>query len=378
MPLFRIHKQREHAEGLKEHVYRFEGKGGMSPQAIIANNPEIITGVSELELVNTEIIMTCREYNTASGPIDILLIGSNAEIIIIETKLLKNPDSTRKVVAQAIDYIKAFGSESVDSFYKKIEGSGKLFTQEDWKKTNFSALLDQNIKTGNFTVIVVGDYIHPNVLGMIESIQSAPHLAFRLFLLELDSYDLNEDEILIIPKIVAKTVEVERSVIRIEIDTSQKDYKIISETPDKKGKGTKPIISWDEYLQNITVNTFTPIIADFRKKWVADINDSINMGQVGFSAGVLLKGKRIPIQFVYDSRLEIVSERTKISYNIPDELYKGYLNEFKQSDVLYDKYIVGNKVFVKFEDIDEAALKLILSAAYKLGKWIKNIEDRDE
>lgn len=378
MPLFRINKQNGHAESIAEHEYKYEGRGLVSPQAIIANNPEIITEVPELGLVNTEIVLAYREYSTISGPIDILLIGSNAEIILIETKLLKNSDSTRTVVAQIIDYIKAFGNETLDAFFKKVEGASNTFIKNYQRNSNFSALLDKNIKTGNYTVIVVGDHVHPNVLGMIESIQAAPHLAFQIYLLELDSYALNAEEILITPKLVANTVEVERSVIRIEIDAPHKGYKIIAEAPDKKGKGSKPILSWEEYLQNITVDEFTPIIASFRKKWVADIDDSINLGQVGFSAGAFLKGKRIPLQFVYDSKIELFSAKMRNSYDIPEALYNKYVDEFKQSDRLYDKYVASNKVVIRFEDIDVEELKCILSAAYTLGTFIKKLDRREE
>jgi hypothetical protein len=374
MPLFKINKQEGLATPLEEHEYKYEGRGLLSPQATIAKNPEIITGVPELGLVNIEIVLTCREYSTTSGPIDILLIGSNAEIIIVETKLIKNSESTRKVVAQVIDYIKAFGNETPESFFKKIEKSDSTFSKKYQEDSNFSALLDQNIKTGNYTVVVVGDRVHPNVLAMVESIQSAPHLAFQIYLVELDTYDLSEDEILITPKLLANTVEIERSVIRIEIDAPLKGYKIIAETPEKNGKGSRPILSWEEYLQNITVNEFAPIINNFRKRWVADIDDSINMGQVGFSAGAFLKGRRIPLQMTFDSKVGLISAKTRASYDIPEDLYGKYIDILKQSDHLYDKYIVSNKSFVPFEDIDAEELKLILDAAYTLGKMIKKLD----
>lgn len=167
-------------------------------------------------------------------------------------------------------------------------------------------------------------------------------------------------------------------MIRIEIDAPHKGYKILAEAPDKKGKGSKPILSWEEYLQNITVEEFTPIIANFRKKWMANIDDNINMGQVGFSAGAVLKGKRIPLQFAYDSKIELFSAKMRNSYDIPEALYKKYVDEFKQSDRLYDKYVASNKVVIRFEDIDAEELTCILSAAYTLGTLVKKLDRREE
>ena len=371
MALYKINKQNGKANSVDNFQYEYEGKGLVSPQKIIYENPKIITEVPELELFNSEIILTYREYATSRGHIDVILIGSDAELVIIETKLIKNPDAVRTVVAQIIDYIKAFGNETVDSFFEKIGRKDKSFVDTYKKNTHFCSLLNENIRTGNYKVIIVGDQIHPNVLGMIESIQSAPHLSFSLYLIELATYDYSENEVLILPRIVTNTVEVERSVIKIEIDFKNKDYQILSETPDKKGKGTKPILSWEEYVRNIIVNDFKKLIIEFRTKWINEIDHSINMGQVGFSTGVFLNGKRIPIIFIYDSKIEIISEKMKDSYRIPGELYLQYLEELKQSDILYDRYIVSNRVRINFKDIDVTIMKIILSASFNLGAKIK-------
>ena len=114
------------ATELNRYDFRSEGIGLNSLQSTIANNPEIILDLPELELQNEGNIIVCREYTTNSGPIDILMITSNADIIIIETKLLRNPESHRTVVAQAIDYAKAFYNEKMDELINKISKMEKL------------------------------------------------------------------------------------------------------------------------------------------------------------------------------------------------------------------------------------------------------------
>jgi len=61
----------------------------------------------------------------------------------------------------------------------------------------YASLIQQNIKTGNFKVAIVGDSIHPDVLGMIESIQSAPHLSFSIFLIELSTHVLDDTQLIL-------------------------------------------------------------------------------------------------------------------------------------------------------------------------------------
>ncbi len=94
--MYRLKKGVAKAERLDPFEYASEGNHEFSPQRILADNPDLIFGLPELELFNSEALIIFREYTTANGNIDHLIIGSNGEIIIVETKLLRNPESTRK------------------------------------------------------------------------------------------------------------------------------------------------------------------------------------------------------------------------------------------------------------------------------------------
>jgi len=360
---------------LEDYVYGVEGRDECALQMLLEDNPEIITSLPELELAASASCFVCREYPTSRGLIDLLIITEKAEIVIVETKLIKNPESSRTVVAQAIDYIKALSNETVDRLVDNISKREKNANSIGEKIKNddrFRALLSKNIEKGNFRTLIVGDLINSNILGMVESIQSAPHLAFTIYLVELNAAVYDGDSIIVTPKVVANTVEVERSVIKIEIADGQPGYKIESEAPSKGGKGSKPILSWDEYLSNVADKNFVRVIEDFRGRWIAEVGESINMGQVGFSAGVMIGDKRIPVQMVYDRYIEIISEKSRESYKIPQDLYREYKEDLKRSPELYDKYLIANKVVVRFEDIDPEVLALMLTAALDLAKKMKN------
>lgn len=373
MAMYCIKKGNTLVERLSDYEYASEGSHALSPQRILINNPGMLLELKELEMFDAEIFLSIPEYSTGRGPIDLLTIGSNAEIVIVETKLLRNPESTRQVVAQIIDYIKALSEESLDEIIRKVKDKYPEQAAKLNNDVNFASLVTENIRTGNFQVLVVGDYIHPNVLGMVNSIHSAPHLSFTIHLVDLNTYRLGEDEIILQPRIVASTLEIERSVIRIEIEPEKIDYRIQSETPEKKGKGRKPILSWNQYLENISEPTLKPVLQKFRDRWLTEIDDSINMGQVGFSAGLEYGGKRIPIQFVYDNRIPIISERHRQGYDIPKDLYEEYLSDLKESSMLYDKYIASGKVEVNFEDLDQEVFSLMLNAAFNLALKYKQI-----
>ncbi len=367
MAMYHLKKGDNKLSRLIDYEFASEGAHVISPQRILLDNPEILLDLHELELYDPEVFLSIPEYNTVRGPIDLLIIGSQGEIIIVETKLLRNPESTRQVVAQIIDYVKALSEESLDEMIHKVKDKYPEQAAKLNNDVNFASLVAENIRTGNFQVLVVGDYIHPNVLGMVSSIHSAPHLSFTIRLVDLNTYSLTEDEIILQPRIVTSTVEIERSVIRIEIEPKQIDYRIQSETPEKKGKGRKPILSWSQYLDNLSEPDFKLILQQFRERWINEIDNSINMGVTGFSAGLEYGGRRIPIQLVYDNRIPIMSDRHRLSYDIPQNLYEEYLSDLKQSSLLYDRYIASGKVEVIFDDLDQEILSLILNAAINLA-----------
>lgn len=63
----------------------------------------------------------------------------------------------------------------------------------------------------------------------------------------------------------------------------------------------------------------------------------------------------------------------KTKYNIPDDAYNNYTDEIKKAPEIYDKFVVGNKVMVPFDDIDEDTLKIIFNAAISFATELKNL-----
>ena len=221
---------------LDTYSFKSEGSHQISPQQLLYENPNLILNIPELEMQSYENLIVAREYNTNRGPIDVLMITSNADIAIIETKLLRNPESHRAVVAQAIDYANAFYRQNARDLIEGLNKSNYVDKEilAELKENDFwLAALDKNLNTGNFQLIILGDKIHPNVLGMVESIQSAPHMAFTIYLVELDPYADNNHSLFITPRVVSNTLEVERSVIRIQIDHESKTHTIESEVPEE-------------------------------------------------------------------------------------------------------------------------------------------------
>ncbi len=129
-----------------------------------------------------------------------------------------------------------------------------------------------------------------------------------------------------------------------------------------------------EEFPGITRPEFRKVVNGFKNTWISEIDNSVNMGQVGFSAGLNHGNERIPIIYVYDNRISLISEKVKQSYNLPDNIYNDYKTELQKSPVIYDKYLIANKVQVPFDSIDVEVLKIIIDATINFAKRMKNSE----
>ena len=376
MGLFKLNKEKLQIEELSLYRYKNEGYSEISPQVLMAKFPSLALSIPELDVIETEKILVARECSTTRGPIDLLIITENADIVLVETKLIRNPESHRTVVAQAIDYAKALTQENVNRFkswFDKSEFTNSEIVNDLFNDSNFESTLDKNIKTGNFKVLIAGDKIHPNVLNMVESIQAAPHLSFTIFLAEIQPFSLDEDNIIIQSTIVAKTNEVERSVIRLEIDYKEQKHSIESSAPEKEGKGNKPIQSAEEYLDTLSSQEFKEHFRKFWKRW-KNIRGDVRFGTTGFSIGISINGSRYPLQFFYDDNLYLIMSSTMAKYGIADKIYENYKQNIKTTYPKAHDLLVANKFKIRYSDITIKELTHIFDAVVLMGEELKKSE----
>ena len=74
-------------------------------QEILYTEPSILP-TNEIDSVYSNLIPIGREIPVSSGFIDNFYISSKGYLVIVETKLWRNPESRREVVGQILDYAK--------------------------------------------------------------------------------------------------------------------------------------------------------------------------------------------------------------------------------------------------------------------------------
>jgi hypothetical protein len=152
--------------------------GEVALQEALKRNPEVIP-VADLEL--DEVVVVGRETPVPVGAIDLLLVDAEGQVIIVETKLSRNPELRRQVVAQVLDYgaglwraaptLRQF-EELVLRYWRsaqcedeRVKGANSLreglepilrdLRSEDWEYEAFEHVLAENLRNGQHVLLVI-------------------------------------------------------------------------------------------------------------------------------------------------------------------------------------------------------------------------------
>jgi len=203
-------------------------------QELLRKHPGILP-TAEIELVFYPLIPIGREVVTETGAIDNLFISHRGYLVLVETKLWRNPEAKREVVAQAIDY----GSSVSKWNYSRLNEVARAYTKSyedtqldllDWVERQygpveggqhfFEETAAKNLRLGRFLTLIVGDRIRQSVVEMLNYVNRYPHLATDVALVELRCYRWKQEQdwpLLVIPSIIARTEVVERSIIQVTV-----------------------------------------------------------------------------------------------------------------------------------------------------------------
>ena len=210
-------------------------------QGLCFNHPSLLP-IAELEPAFDGMIPICRELSTKSGFVDLLYINDDGFITIGECKLWRNPEAHRKVIGQILDYAKDLAKWDYSKFesecLKARKGDEKTLFEisqqynPDIEEAYFIDNVQKNLKKGRFLLLVIGDGIRENMEEMVRYIHRSENLHFTMGLVELPVFkrtrrneeETNEDELIITPRILAKTKEIER-IIYVVSDNSIEEEK---------------------------------------------------------------------------------------------------------------------------------------------------------
>jgi hypothetical protein len=196
-------------------------------QNLIQDNPSILP-IAEIEPGFGELIPVAKEVACGSqGFIDNLFLTADGGIAFVETKLWRNPEARRAVIAQTLDYASALAKMTYADF-EAAALSGVLArprpqslyelisTNADaLEESSFIDAVSANLRRGRMIAIAAGDGIRSETETIAEHLQSHAGVRFTFALVAIELYRDPDGLILAVPRNIAKTTLIERGVVEV-------------------------------------------------------------------------------------------------------------------------------------------------------------------
>ena len=194
-------------------------------QKVLESQPALLPVEAVDARVQTPLISIGREIGTSAGPIDNLFISQNGYLVVVETKLWRNPEARRTVVTQILDYAKdlrgwtytqlqeAWREQAADNrnLWEHVKPLG--YSEVDWVD-----LVNENLTSGSMALLIVGDGVRSEAEQLVESIsEGPPDFRYRLGMVELRLFRLDDHNVVVIPVTAVKTLEIGRVIVEIEL-----------------------------------------------------------------------------------------------------------------------------------------------------------------
>lgn len=332
-------------------------------QEILYAEPSILP-TNEVDGVYSNLIPIGREIAVPSGYIDNFYISSKGYLVIVETKLWRNPESRREVVGQILDYAKdvqLWDYEELDNIYKENHNKSLFeefvdkgyYSKED--ESDFIDIVTKNISNARFLLMIVGDGIREGVENMVSFLNSNPTMQYRFALCELEVYEVENGKRLVIPNLTLKTNVIERGVLRIENNkieyVEEPEVKEETTTSDRSKYSRTNYLSLDEWIENkLSDKNLEKQVRDF----IQDIEDSNMFYTIGTSdLNIKLKlpqyNKKMGVFMFFGGVGEVGFQ--------PSEFY-DYLETYNYSKSIADelleclrKYLIPNQKNTPYENI---------------------------
>ncbi|PAL22805.1 hypothetical protein [Sphingopyxis sp. GW247-27LB] len=193
-------------------------------QTLIHDHPAILP-ISDIEPGFGDLIAVAREVPCGHGYIDNLYLTPSGDIVLVETKLWRNSQMRREVVAQALDYVAALSRMGYDTFQAAIargqQPPAGLYDlvrdhPEALDEPEFIDAVALNLRRGRMVAIVLGDGIRTETEALSDLLQSHAGAHFTFALVELATWQSPAGDILAVPSTLTKTVMIERGIVRVE------------------------------------------------------------------------------------------------------------------------------------------------------------------
>lgn len=175
------------------------------------------------------------DQGTNNGYIDNLLVTNDGYLVIVETKLYRNPEGVRDVIGQILQYGTAVCQMSVMELETRIRSGqapalknaeticecvGRLAADQNqsaFLQADFDEAFERHLSRSEVLLLIVSDGIHQSVERVSHWLNKNGNSSpFKFGMVELKFFR-HGDEQIVIPRTALKTREISRHVVVVDI-----------------------------------------------------------------------------------------------------------------------------------------------------------------
>ncbi|MEM1416602.1 MAG: DUF4268 domain-containing protein [Myxococcota bacterium] len=181
--------------------------------------------VAAIDPAFEQLVPVCMELRTPAGPLDALYVTSRGRLVVLEAKLWRNPEARRKVVAQILDYAKELARWSYEDLQRAVNRAlGRtgntlyelvLEAYPEVDEARFVDEVQRSLERGRFLLLIVGDGIQRGAASITSFLDAVGNLELTFGLVELGLYRTSAGATLVLPRVLARTVEIGRYVVQL-------------------------------------------------------------------------------------------------------------------------------------------------------------------
>ena len=177
----------------------------------------------EIEQGLTPMVSICTELPIKGNFLDNLWMTPQGGIILGECKLVRNPQSRREVVVQALDYAATMTGWTYDEFERAVgkqtggrklwDFFSKLGDDNPDAEAEFIDAVQRRLRDGQFMLLLVLDGIQDGLETLHGFLQQHAGLHLNVAIVEMSLWTTNSQDLLVIPRVPLKTKLIERGIV---------------------------------------------------------------------------------------------------------------------------------------------------------------------
>ena len=193
-------------------------------QDLLFRHPQTLP-IASIDAAYVGAIPVCRELSTQAGYVDALYVNSQGCLTLAEFKLWRNPQARREVIGQILDYAREIATWNYEDLQREVsktlKRTGNVLhelvraTNPEVDEAAFVDNVTRHLRRGEFLLLIIGDGIREDVESIVDFIQQHSGLHFNLALIEVALYRDTHDQVIVQPRVLARTELVRRVVYEI-------------------------------------------------------------------------------------------------------------------------------------------------------------------